>query len=141
MTEPTQKDGIPELLSRLGLTGHHLQNVKLGPGVVGRNTSIVWTCLLVMLVGAGGAIYLKSPSLLGLAIGGALFLAVAGIGANVYFGSKNPAAAIMEGAQFLQYHQMTMAAKGVPVIEPSLPAFAPPLLGESATGEPPQEQR
>lgn len=45
------KDKIPELMERLGISGHQLQNVKLGPGVVGRNSAIAWLLEIVMLAG------------------------------------------------------------------------------------------
>ncbi len=39
------------LLKALGISGEQLQNAKLGPGIVGRNTVIAWVFLIVMLVG------------------------------------------------------------------------------------------
>lgn len=131
MAESAEHDNkIAELMQKLGLTGDQLQGVKLGPGVVGRNSTIAWVFLLVMLVGAVTAGYLHSQVLLGLSLGGAILAGVAIPVLNVYFGNKNPAAALMEGAEFLQYQrmQMRMAAKGIPVIESGVGVLAPPQL-------------
>lgn len=127
MTSPQQVDYIAQLLKKLGLTGHQLHNVKLGPGVVGRNSSIAWAFELVMLVGVICATIMHSPWLLALSLGGAILVAVVIVVTNVYFGNKNPAAALLEGAEFLEYQQI-LAAKGRPVIAPTEPVEAPPLL-------------
>jgi hypothetical protein len=111
---------ITELLTRL-------QNVKLGPGVVGRNSSIVWAFMLVMLAGAIVSGIEHSTILLSLSLAGAILVALVALILNVYFGNKNPAAALLEGAHFVEYHQIEMAAKGMPRIEPSSPPSLPPM--------------
>jgi hypothetical protein len=132
MTENSQPDRIADLLNRLGLSGQQLQNVKLGPGVVGRNSTIAWALEVVMLAGVIGSVVLHSPTLLALSLGGAILVAVVSVLCNVYFGNKNPAAALLEGAQFLEYqHLVQMASKDVPVIlANSLPTVAPRSLGK-----------
>jgi hypothetical protein len=131
MSEPEhpQTDRIADLLNRLGLSGHQLKNAKLGPGVVGRNSSIAWAFEVVMLGGVVASAVLHSIPMLGLSLSGAILVAIVIVISNVYFGNKNPAAALLEGAQFLEYQHMQMAAKGVPVIEASTPPITqPPLL-------------
>jgi hypothetical protein len=127
------KDQVADLMGQLGIDGQHLQNVKLGPGVVGRNSSIAWALEIVMLAGVICGAFLKSPLLVGLSLLGAVGVALAISFSNVRFGRENPAAALLEGAHFLQYHQMQLtAAKG----EPPRPGGAPvqPPLELSAKG-------
>jgi len=57
------KDEVPKLMDRLGISGQQLQNVKLGPGVVGRNSSIAWVAGIVMLAGVIGGVWLHNPVL------------------------------------------------------------------------------
>jgi hypothetical protein len=136
MAERSQTDRIADLLNKLGISGHQLQNVKLGPGVVGRNSSIAWAFEFVMLAGVVASAILHSIPMLGLSLAGAICVAVAIALSNVYFGNKNPAAALLEGAQFLEYQQMQMAAKGVPVIESSAPPVPrPPTLTQGHDSE------
>lgn len=103
-----------------------IQNVKLGPGVVGRNSTIAWSGEIVMLAGVVAAAYLHSVLFLGVSIGGGIVIPLLSVSLNTYFGNKNPPAALLEGAQFLEYRYMEMAAKGVPVIEPSGPPVPEP---------------
>src|ERR1700688_639412 len=136
MGERSQTDRIADLLNRLGISGHQLQNVKLGPGVVGRNSSIAWAFELVMLGGVVASAILHSIPMLGLSLAGATAVAIIISISNVYFGNKNPAAALLEGAQFLEYQQMQMASKGVPVIESLAPPIpAPPTITEERSSE------
>jgi hypothetical protein len=132
MHERSTKDRLGGLLDHLGISKGHLRNTKLGPGVVGRNSAIAYTFLVVMLVGALCSYFLKSEVLMGISLGGAILVTVIIAVLNVYFGNKNPGAAILEGAQFLQYHQIEMASKDRPAIDPISPPMPPPpgsLLG------------
>jgi hypothetical protein len=116
----------------MGFSSAQLHNTKLGPGVVGRNSRIAWIFELVMLAGMVGAAKERSVPLIGL-FGGLAFVGfVFVVGLNVYFGNKNPAAALLEGAEFLQYEQYKMAAKGIPVIETSQPPQLHPELPPAA---------
>jgi len=142
MPTSEQPDRITELMDRLGIRGHQLQNVKLGPGVVGRNSSIAWAFEIVMLAGVICSGFLHSTAILALSLVGAIAVALAIAISNVYFGNKNPAAALLEGAQFLEYHHLQMASKGVAVIEASSPPIpSPPALLRSVdqTALPEQE--
>jgi hypothetical protein len=124
-----EKNKIAELMEMLGITGHQLQNVKLGPGVVGRNSSIAWALELVMLAGVICGASLHSIWLVGLSICGAVLVALGVVLANIYFGQKNPAAALLEGAHFLEFHHMQLTvAKGGSVVEIAEPPVPPPPL-------------
>jgi len=128
-TMPDQSNDIfartQGLLKSLGISGEQIQNAKLGTGVVGRNSKIGYTFLSLALVGVAGAIYNHSPLLIGVIIGLAFIVTLTIPILNVVFGHKNPAAAILEGAEFLQYQQI-MASKDNSVIVPALPAQAKP---------------
>ena len=135
MAERTEPDRVADFMSRLGISGHQLQNVKLGPGVVGRNSSIAWAFEVVMLAGVIASAFLHSTTMLALSLGGAVLVAIVIAVCNVYFCSKNPAAGLLEGAQFLEFHHMQMAAKGVPVIETSTPAIPAPVALPPGPGQ------
>jgi hypothetical protein len=126
----SSKGGIPELMERLGVSGRQFQNVKLGPGVVGRNSSIAWVGGVVMLAGVIGGVWLHSTLLAGASIAGGILIGLGVPCLNILFARMNPAAAILEGAEFVQYHQMQMtAAKGMPILIGSPPIPTPLELG------------
>jgi hypothetical protein len=135
-----EKSKVIELMEKLGITGHQLQNVKLGPGVVGRNSSIAWALELVMLAGVICGAYLHSAALVGLSLGGAILVALAVAAGNIYFGRQNPAAALLEGAHFLEFQHMQMtAAKGESHVEIPEPPIPPPAqLPEGGRGQLPE---
>ncbi len=112
-------------MQKLGISGQQLQNVKLGPGVVGRNSSIAWALEVVMLAGVICGAIVHSPLLIGSSLVGAIVVALVIAILNVHFAKNNPAAAILEGAQFVEFHQMQMtASKGLPspkTAEPPVP--------------------
>jgi hypothetical protein len=119
-------DGLFDLFRRIGISGKQLQNAKLGPGVVGRNSKIGHTFLVVALVGVIGGSYIRNAPIIGISLVGGFLIALCIPLLNVIFGHKNPAAAILEGAQFLQYQQIEMAAKGRPAILSSTPPAPKP---------------
>jgi hypothetical protein len=131
------KDDITDVLNRV--IGSQVQGVKLGPGVVGRNSSIAYALEFVMLAGVIAGIFLHSVWLVGISLCGAIVSGLWIARMNVTFGRENPAAAILEGAEFLQFHQLqAMAIKGDPhVIELPLSSPAPP---EQLIGADPKNQ-
>ncbi|HXM62959.1 MAG TPA: hypothetical protein VN950_19005 [Terriglobales bacterium] len=121
------KDQVIEVMERLGITGHQLQSITLGPGVVGRNSSIAFALLVVMLAGVICGALLHSELLVGLSLGGAIVVPLVITCLNVHFGQKNAAAAILEGAQFIEYQHMQLTAiKGEPPTLQSGPPGPPP---------------
>jgi hypothetical protein len=119
------KEDITEVLNRV--LGSQVQGVKIGPGVVGRNSSIAYVLEFVMLAGVIAGIFLHSVLLVGIALFGAIVAGLLIVVMNFTFGKDNPAAALLEGTEFLQFHQLqATAVKGnAKVIE--LP-FAEPTL-------------
>lgn len=135
-------DEIPKLMERLGVTGQQLHNVKLGPGVVGRNSSIAWVAGVVMLAGVIGGVWLHSPLLVGGAILGGVLVGIGVPCLNVHFAKTNPAAAVLESAQFVQYHQLQLtASKGAAAFEGGAPVPAPAQLEGDAKSLPGEQER
>jgi general stress protein CsbA len=116
------KEDISEMLNHV--IGSQVHGVKLGPGVVGRNSSIAWALELVMLAGVISGAALHSEWLVGISLFGAIVSGLSIAVMNVKFGKDDPAAALLEGAHFLQFHQMQATA--VRGSQPSeLPLAAP----------------
>ena len=117
------KEDISEILNRV--IGSQIQGVKLGPGVVGRNSSIAWALELVMLAGVVSGAVLHTVWLAGISVLGAIISGLLIARMNVKFGKDDPAAALLEGAHFLQFHQMQATAtrgsqpKELPVAAPT----------------------
>ena len=115
---------LERLLNHFGLTGNYRQ-VTLGKGVVGKSTSgFISLCGVFGLV-AVGLIIAKEPLYL-------MALAVLGVVAYFYyqhsvldFAKKNPASALLEGADFVKWHQHETAAKDLKVI-PNSPMVSDP---------------
>jgi hypothetical protein len=125
-------DQLGDTIKSIGVSAEQLQNAKLGPGVVGRNSRIAISFLAVALAGIGGGASVHSPLIIGLSLTFGFIGALAITVLNVLFGHKNPGAAILEGAEFIQYQQI-MASKGNPAIIPVLPVETKPKELEKGT--------
>ncbi len=102
------KEDITDVLNRV--IGSQIRGVKLGPGVVGRNSSIAWALEFVMLAGVFSGTFLHNIWLVGISLVGAIGAGLLIALMNVSFGKDNPAAALLEGAEFVQFHQMQATA-------------------------------
>lgn len=124
--EDSTKDKVTQLMEKLGLSSRQLQGAKLGPGVVGRNSTIAWSLEIVMLAGVICGGYLHSAALVGGSIVGAILVGLAVPWLNVSFAKENPAAALLEGAEFVEYHHMQVTASktspGPQISGPGVPA-------------------
>lgn len=115
------------------------QGVKLGPGVVGRNTSIVWIFEFVMFAGVIAGIFERNTTVTVLSVAGAIVVAILGTVLNTYFAKQNPVAAVLEGAQFRKYYENQMGSRDKPVIDVSSPVPPPETeTPETETPENPQ---
>jgi hypothetical protein len=134
------KEDVSEVLEHV--LGAQIQRVKLGPGVVGRNSSIAYALEFVMLAGVIAGIFLHSVWLVGISISGAIVTGLSITLMNVFFGKTNPAAALLEGAEFLQFHQMQATAlRGDPHIVElpfATPTQAPAQLAGSEKNQLPE---
>jgi general stress protein CsbA len=127
------KEDIAEILGRLI---PQIQGVKLGPGVVGRNSSIAWALEFVMLAGVITGGFLHSVWLVGISLLGAIVCGLFFALVNVQFGKDNPAAALLEGIEFLQFHQMQATAKKGEARVVELPFATAVQSPEALPGEP-----
>jgi len=122
-----------KLMNTLGITSQHLRNAKLGTGVVGRNSTIGYAFLIVALAAVIAGISLNNTYLAGMGLVAGLIIAIFIPIMNSRFGERNPAAALLEGSEFLQYQLSRMASQESPLIEggPVKPAPAA-LSGQGA---------
>jgi hypothetical protein len=113
-----------EALKQL-LGGGQYRRVTLGKGVGGKSTSaFLAVCGVLSVIGAS-LIFAAKPIY-------PLLLGVLVVGMYVYyqwsllaFAKDNPAAAVLEGGDFLKWHQRELAAKSIDVI-PNGPSVADP---------------
>jgi len=115
---------IDRILNHFGLTGAY-RRVTLGKGVVGKSTSgFLGLCGIFGIVGIGLVIAGNPLYLIGLAI----------LAAAVYlyfqrsvltFATKNPATALLEGSDWVKWHQAEIGAKDLKEI-PDSPLIVDP---------------
>ncbi|MBI4608959.1 MAG: hypothetical protein HY726_08125 [Candidatus Rokubacteria bacterium] len=114
---------IQKILEGLGFSGESLERVRLGRGVVGKTTYVALGALALLSIVAWR---LNDPQLLLVIAGvGALLFLIYFIGILV-FANRNPATALLEGAELLRWRQYDLAAKGLPNPPPT-PAIVDPL--------------
>jgi hypothetical protein len=128
------KDPLGDTINRISMSEEIQNTAKLGPGVVGRNSRIILSFLVVAGAGIGAGATMHSPLIVGISLGCGFIGTLTTVILNVHFGQKNPGAAILEGSEFIQYQQI-MASKGNPVIIPVLPIEAKPKELASGDGE------
>jgi hypothetical protein len=121
---------VADLLSKAFGIGGRLQGVKLGPGVVGRNTSILWIFEVVMLAGIAVGAFQRNMTIVGISLAGAIVGVLYGLSLNTYFAMRNPAAALLEGSEFLQHELTKMGSKDKPIIDVTSTPTPPPSLPE-----------
>lgn len=122
----------PELTKALeaaGISTSSLDRVRLSRGVVGKSAYVASAALLVLAVAAYS---LKDQTfLLCIAILAVILFALFFVGA-LFFAHKNPGLALLEGAELIQWRQMDMAAKSVPM-DQQLAQSAQMLVGGSGS--------
>lgn len=128
-----------ELQDWLTIGWESASRVKLGKGVVGKMTQIA----IVMIVGAA-SIGIAAGSCLGksalwIMAGSLVVMAVVGIGALVSMvrvACKHPDIALLEGAEFLMYHnRIPHTAKTASGVLNASVTEAQPMLSEPEDGE------
>jgi len=116
-----------------GLGAFHA--IRMGPGVVGRTSTVV---LAMILVGGVAIWALKGSAAAVLAIVGAtLLLAIGYVATAFWYANKHPQFATLEGAELVRYKEVELAASSPEIIDlsanPSANA-APPLALTSRGG-------
>jgi hypothetical protein len=112
------------ILSRFGLSNGY-RRVTLGKGVVGKSTSaFIGMCGVFGLVAVGLIVVGQPLYLMALAVLGALVY-LWYQHAVISYAKSNPAAALLEGGDFVKWHQQEIAAKDLKVI-PNSPLVVDP---------------
>lgn len=131
----TMIPNFDRILSQFGLSGGY-RRVTLGKGVVGKSTSaFIGLCGVLGLVAVG--LILAHEAL--------YLLALAGLGVLVFlyyqymvvsYAKKNPAGALLEGADFVKWHQDEIAAKDLKIIPSHTPLVVDPQNPIQLAGPP-----
>ena len=114
---------IPDLLKGFGLSSESVERVRLSRGVVGRTTYAVGGLFVVLAIVAGriDPLYLLWVAGFATAAFAMYFIGV------LAFAHKNPAVALLEGAELLHWQQTELAAKGMTAVP-----TAPVLISDPA---------
>ncbi|MCS6306433.1 MAG: hypothetical protein H8K07_22630 [Nitrospira sp.] len=120
---------LGKILNEIGAKSEVFDKIRLGPGVVGRSATVAVCALIVM----GVIAYNLNDKASLLIIAGAAFLLflIFFIGSMIY-GSKNPSAALLEGAELVTWQKQELAAKSIPT-PPSTLAIPDPKAPPPAT--------
>jgi hypothetical protein len=135
--------GLGSILKNLGISG--IDKIQFGPGVVGKMTTSLMGLYVVCVVAIVAGAWMGSTPLVGLGLGAGFLGFVFKSVASMRFASKNPAAALLEGADLVRYREWESTAKGLSVpsaernVEPPLidvtKADADPLQPQHPVGE------
>lgn len=112
------------MLKSAGISAESFDRVRLARGVVGKSGYVAGAALLVLFA---VAISLRDPVLLIVLAVLAVAIFAMFFGGALWFAHKHPEAALLEGAELLQWRQMEMAAKGIDVL-PNQANVTPQLL-------------
>jgi hypothetical protein len=102
---------LGKLLESAGISASSYDRVRLSRGVVGKSSYVAGLALIVLIVAAYSS--KDTTYLLAIAILAAIIFVVFFVGA-LWFASKNPGLALLEGAELIQWRQLEMTAKDVP---------------------------
>jgi hypothetical protein len=118
-----------DFLKNLGIATDTVSRVRLGQGVVGKTTLAVLFVLAVLGIVAWRLTDTWPLLAIGLA---AVLVFVLYLKRTMDFADRNPAAALLEGAEFLKWQQTELAAKNMlipprsdAIIDPDNPALPP----------------
>ena len=113
---------IRKIAEGAGLNVEAFDRIKLGRGVVGKVSYVAAAALLVL---AAAALRISGVWLFAGLIGATVIVFLAYIMGILWFATKNPGIALLEGAELIQWRQMEMGVKGVKSI-PQEPNIEPP---------------
>lgn len=104
---------IVSFLEHLGFSSL-FERVNLGRGVLGR---MLYGFVATMAVFALAIFKLSSPMFILIALALVSVLGLAFIVANLWYGHKHPAEAVLEDANLVNVYQLESAAKGIGVVQ------------------------
>jgi hypothetical protein len=104
---------VRETLEQAGINASTLDRIRLARGVVGKTSYVAGAAILALAVVAWG---LRDPSyLIADAVLVVILFVVYFIG-TLWFANRHPGVALLEGAELIQWRQLELAAKSMPVI-------------------------
>jgi hypothetical protein len=119
---------VKQVLEAVGVSESSLDRIRLAQGVVGKSSYVAAVALLALLVVAYS---LKDSGYLMVVGFIILLLFFVYFGGVLWFATKHPDMALLEGAELVKWRQIDMAAKG----QPSLPNSTQQVIGsESSDG-------
>ena len=127
-----QNQSIESVLKSVGLSSSSIERIKLGNGVVGKMTSSQMGLYVICFAGIGGGIWLENYTMIlgfgAVAVVSFLFSSVA----SMWYATKYPGVALLEGAELVKYHQIEMAARDIvpEVQENTLPPVLEQIGGD-----------
>jgi hypothetical protein len=118
---------LDKILQEAGINTESLDRIRLGPGVVGRSATVAVVALLVL----GVAAYKTNNDyiLVGIVVIAVLVFAIC-FRESMKYADRNPAAALLEGAQLVTWRTQELAAKAI-AHPPKTPAIPDPKGPES----------
>jgi hypothetical protein len=113
---------IRKIAEGAGLNAEALDRIKLGRGIVGKSSYVAAAVVLVL-----GAVALRTSSvaLLAVVVVAAVVVFVLFFFGILWFATRNPGLALLEGAELIQWRQMDMGVKGATSV-PQGPNTEPP---------------
>ena len=113
---------IRKIADGAGLNVEAFDRIKLGRGLVGKSAYVAVAAVLVL-----GAVALRTSnvSILAAVIAAAVIVFLVFFLGVLQLAAKNPGAALLEGAELIQWRQMDMGIKGVETL-PEGPNVEPP---------------
>lgn len=97
----------PDFLSSLGLKDRSLSHIHLSQGVVGKSSFIVGILIATIM---GVALFSPHIWLQVTCIGLSVFVFLVYFASILWFAHRNPAAALLEGADLVEYKQAELSA-------------------------------
>ena len=107
---------LHEILQRAGIKGGSFQRIRLGRGAVGKTASIMLgACGVFAVIAYGTSGHVVALIALAAMFTMLVLIVIYGI---LDFASRNPAQALLEGADLVKWREIDMAAKNVPALPP-----------------------
>jgi hypothetical protein len=113
---------IRKILEESGFKVEGLDRIRLARGVVGKSSYVAGAAMLVFAV---LAMRVSGVGLFAALIGATVVLFICYLIGILWFATKNPGLALLEGAELIQWRQMDMGVKGTPTLPNEANTSAP----------------
>jgi hypothetical protein len=116
---------IRKILEESGFKVDGLDRIRLARGVVGKSSYVAGAAMLVFAV---LAMRVSGVGLFAALIGATVVLFISYLVGILWFATKNPGLALLEGAELIQWRQMDMGVKGVSTLPNDANVAPPPQI-------------